>query len=118
MDQGEIKGKIATKCHEYIFLGPDAQKWLEDEGIDLGTENLNEELLPITGGARQPRVIVKDFEIAGPDVDKQTPQQIRKCFRNVWRLNQLGIYNRDVRAEVFRTGWIVDFDMTYTLIGA
>ncbi|KAH8165565.1 hypothetical protein CIB48_g2713 [Xylaria polymorpha] len=103
MDQGEIKGKIATKCHEYIFLGPDAQKWLEDEGIDLGTENLNEELLPITGGARQPRVIVKDFEIAGPDVDKQTPQQIRKCFRNVWRLNQLGIYNRDVRAEVFRT---------------
>ncbi|KAI0910366.1 kinetochore Sim4 complex subunit FTA2-domain-containing protein [Ustulina deusta] len=114
-DKGEIRGEIAVKCHGYIFLNADAQRWLEDQGFDLGTDSLNDELLPIIGGAGQPRAIVKDFEIAGPDLDKQTPQQIRTSFRSVWLLNQLGIYNRDVRAENFRNGWLVDFDTSYTL---
>lgn len=30
-------------------------------------------------------------------------------------LNKLGIYNRDVRADNFRNGWLVDFDISYTL---
>ncbi|KAI1355101.1 kinetochore Sim4 complex subunit FTA2-domain-containing protein [Xylaria sp. FL0043] len=115
MDKGEIRGKIATKCHGYTFLNADTQRWLEDQGIDLGTERLNDELLPIVGGAGRPRAIVKDFEIAGPALSYQTPQQIRKSFRNVWLLNKLGINNRDVRAENFRNGWLIDFDMSYTL---
>ncbi|KAI0537761.1 kinetochore Sim4 complex subunit FTA2-domain-containing protein [Xylaria digitata] len=114
-DKGEIRGKIATKCHGYIFLDAEARRWLEDQGIDLGTEILNNELMPIVGGARQPRAIVKDFETAGPNLNKQTPQQIRKSFRSVRPLNKLGIYNRDVRADNFRNGWLVDFDTSYTL---
>ncbi|GAP93410.2 hypothetical protein SAMD00023353_12500040 [Rosellinia necatrix] len=114
-DKGEITGKIATKCHGYIFLGAKDQRWLEDQGINLGTENLNDELLPIIGGAGKPRAIVKDFEIAGPSLNARAPQQIRKMFRNIWLLNRLGIYNRDVRAENFRDGWLVDFDISYTL---
>ncbi|KAI1123663.1 kinetochore Sim4 complex subunit FTA2-domain-containing protein [Nemania abortiva] len=114
-DRGEVTGKIATKCRGYIFLNADDQRWLENEGIDLGTEILSDELLPIVGGAGRPRAIVKDFEIAGTDFDKQTPQQIRSSFRNVWLLNKLGIFNRDIRAENFRNGWLVDFDTSYTL---
>ncbi|KAI1111772.1 kinetochore Sim4 complex subunit FTA2-domain-containing protein [Nemania sp. NC0429] len=114
-DKGEITEKIATKCHGYLFLDADAQRWLENEGIDLGTENVDDELLSILGGAGRPRAIVKDFEAAGPDLDKQTPQQIRRIFRRVWLLNKLGIYNRDVRADNFRNGWLVDFDSSYTL---
>lgn len=114
-DKGEIREKVATKCHGYIFLNAHAQRWLEDEGIHLGTENLTDELLPIVGGAGRPRAIVKDFEIAGPDLSIQTPQQIRRIFRRVWLLNKLGIYNRDVRADNFRNGWLVDFDISYTL---
>ncbi|KAJ2986733.1 hypothetical protein NUW58_g4888 [Xylaria curta] len=115
VDKGEIREKIAVNCHGYIFLNADAQKWLDDQGFDLGAETLDSKLFPIVGGAGKPRAIIKDFEIAGPDVDKQTPQQIRKSFRRVWLLNQLGIYNRDVRAENFRNGWLVDFDTSYTL---
>ncbi|KAI1274550.1 kinetochore Sim4 complex subunit FTA2-domain-containing protein [Xylaria sp. FL0933] len=115
MDKGEISGKIATKCHGYTFLNADTQRWLEDQGIYLGTERLNDELLPIVGGAGRPRAIVKDFEIAGPALSNQTPQQIRNSFRNVRQLNTLGIYNRDVRAENFRNGWLIDFDLSYTL---
>ncbi|KAI0405748.1 kinetochore Sim4 complex subunit FTA2-domain-containing protein [Xylaria palmicola] len=115
LDKGDIREKIAAKCHGYIFLDADAQRWLENQGIDLGTDMLNEELIPIVGGAGRPRAIVKDFEIAGPALDKQTPLQIRKCFRRVWLLNKLGIYNRDVREDNFRNGWLVDFDTSYTL---
>ncbi|KAI1427510.1 kinetochore Sim4 complex subunit FTA2-domain-containing protein [Xylaria sp. FL1777] len=115
VDKGEVREKIAVNCHGYLFLGADDQRWLEDQGIYLGTERLNDELLPIIAGAGKPRALVKDFEIAGPELNKQTPQQIRKIFRRVWLLNQLGIYNRDVRAENFRNGWLVDFDTAYTL---
>lgn len=84
-DRGEIREKIATKCHGYIFLDGDAQRWLEGQGIDLGTESVPDDLLPIMGGAGRPRaIIVKDFEVAGPDLDEQTPQRIRKSFRSVW----------------------------------
>ncbi|KAI0545829.1 kinetochore Sim4 complex subunit FTA2-domain-containing protein [Xylaria curta] len=115
VDRGEIREKIAAKCHGYIFLNADDEKWLTSHGIDLGIEILNDELRQIVGGGGKPRAIVKDFEIAGPDLEKQTPQQIRRSFRSIWQLNQLGIYNRDVRAENFRNGWLVDFDTSYTL---
>ncbi|KAI0874570.1 kinetochore Sim4 complex subunit FTA2-domain-containing protein [Hypoxylon argillaceum] len=114
-DQGEVREKVATKCHGYMFLDEEAQRWLEGEGIDLGAESLTDELLPIIGGAGRPRAIVKEFEIAGPDLDEQTPQQIRKSYRSIKLLNQMGIYNRDVRAENFRNGWVVDFDTSFTL---
>ncbi|KAK5628965.1 hypothetical protein RRF57_004680 [Xylaria bambusicola] len=114
MNSREIRGKIATKCHGYMFLDAEAQ-WLEEQGFDLRTNRLNDELLSIVRGARWPRAIVKDFEIAGLDLDKQTPQQIWKSLWSVCRLNQLGIYDRGVREENFRNGWLVDFDLSYSL---
>ncbi|KAI0095527.1 kinetochore Sim4 complex subunit FTA2-domain-containing protein [Nemania sp. FL0031] len=114
-DKGEVREKLATKCHGYIFLDKDAQNWLEGEGIDLGTEWLNDEVVSIIAGGGRPRALVKDFESAGPGLDEQTEQQIRTIFRRVCLLNNLGIYNRDVRAENFRNGWLVDFDTSYTL---
>ncbi|KAI1739228.1 kinetochore Sim4 complex subunit FTA2-domain-containing protein [Xylaria scruposa] len=115
VDRGEIREKIAAKCHGYIFLNSIDEKWLINHGIDLGTKILDDQLRQIVGGAGKPRAIVKDFEIAGPDLDEQTPQQIRRSFRSIWQLNQLGIFNRDVRTENFRNGWLVDFDTSYTL---
>lgn len=50
-DQGEVREKVATKCHGYMFLDEEAQRWLEGEGIDLGAESLTDELLPIIGKA-------------------------------------------------------------------
>ncbi|KAJ3578579.1 hypothetical protein NPX13_g1990 [Xylaria arbuscula] len=113
--KGEIRGKIAAKCHGYLFLNTDAQRWLRTNGYDLGAGYFSDDLLAMQGGFGRPRAIVKDLEIEGPGVADQTPQQIRKSFWAVRQLNLLGIYNRDVRAENFRNGWLVDFDMSCTI---
>ena len=113
--KGGIRGKIATKYHGYIFLDANAQRWLEERGFDLGAKSLDNELLAIHGGFGRPRAIVKDFEIEGRVFKEQTPHRVRNSFWSVRQLNLLRIYNRNIRKENFRNGWLVDFGISCTM---
>ncbi|KAI3338388.1 kinetochore Sim4 complex subunit FTA2-domain-containing protein [Ustulina deusta] len=101
---------LAVKCHGYMFLKKNDQLALEKKGCYFGADLLDDKILRASGGNGRVRVIVKDLE---PDVGLNA-RKIRKAFERVYALNQLKIYNRDVRAANFVNCRLVDFGLSWT----
>ncbi|KAI0868281.1 kinetochore Sim4 complex subunit FTA2-domain-containing protein [Hypoxylon argillaceum] len=105
------KQVLAVKCHGYMFLSKQDQLKLEKRGCDFGAEFLDDKLLRASGGDGRVRAIVKDLE---PDTGPLDAKNIRTAFARVRALNELGIYNRDIRAQNFVNCRLVDFGLAWT----
>lgn len=107
----KIKDQLAVKCHGYIYLGDRDKKKLEDMGLDLGTEVLDDKLRRALDGGGRVRAILKDL---APSQTSVNSKNVREALWRVRKLNELKIYNRDIRAENFRCGKLVDFGSSWT----
>ena len=103
--------KLAVKCHGYIFLSKKDEKYLQEQGIDLGSHLLDNKLRRATGGQGRIRAIVKDL---APENKPINNSNLTEALRKVKQLNELKIYNRDIRAENFKGPHIVDFGSSWT----
>jgi hypothetical protein len=101
-EKGLLKRQIAVPCHGFLLLKQSDKSVLETRGIDLGIG---------TRGATEVRAIVKDVAPEDTGVNAKTLGMI---LRDLRFLNKLKIYNRDVRAENFRGGKLVDFGSSWT----
>lgn len=110
-DRLGIRDQLAVKCHGYIYLGDEDKSRLERMGLDLGTEVLDEKLRRALDGGGRVRAIVKDL---APSRTSVTSRNVRAALWRVRKLNELEIYNRDIRAENFVGGRLVDFGSSWT----
>jgi hypothetical protein len=106
-----IEDQLAVKCHGYIYLGDGDKKRLERTGLDFGTEVLDAKLRRALDGGGRVRAIVKDVAPLPTSVNSRN---VRAALRRVRKLNELQIYNRDIRAENFIGGKLVDFGLLWT----
>ena len=106
-----IKDQLAVKCHGYIYLGDGDKKKLQEIGLDLGTDVLDEKLRQALDGGGRVRAIVKDLALSHTSVNSRN---VRAALERVRKLNELQIYNRDIRAENFVGGKLVDFGSSWT----
>ena len=106
--QGKLTYDIAILCHGYIYLDEKYRKTLEDLGVVLDEESLASQppasLPPI-------RAILKELASDDSGVNADTAYSV---LRSIKKLHSLGIYNRDVRADNFRDGLLVDFGRSRT----
>ncbi|KAI1128712.1 kinetochore Sim4 complex subunit FTA2-domain-containing protein [Nemania abortiva] len=102
---------LAVKCHGYIFLSKQDQLELEKRGCDFEGDSLDDGILRASGGNGRVRAIVKDLE---PETGPIDAKNIRTAFARVHAINELGIYNRDVRAQNFVNCRLVDFGLAWT----
>ena len=104
----KVKYDIAILCHGYIYLDEKYRKILEDLGAVLDEESLAVQpqtpLPPI-------RAILKELASDDSGINEDTAYSV---LRSIKKLNSLGIYNRDVRADNFRDGLLVDFGRSRT----
>ncbi|KAI1291663.1 kinetochore Sim4 complex subunit FTA2-domain-containing protein [Xylaria venustula] len=84
--------KLAIPCHGYLFLTKKDERWLRRDGISFGSRRLSKEYRPPHLNTNLVRAIVKDFE----------------------RLNDIQVYNGDVRGDNFKGGFLVDFGTSQT----
>jgi hypothetical protein len=110
-EKGILKRQIVVPCHGYIFLKERDEQMLEERGVDLGRDALDDEFRQVAGEDDRARAIVKDF---APEDTGVHAKNLRKILRGIRSLNKLGIYNRDIRAENFKNGRLVDFGSSWT----
>ncbi|KAI1176028.1 kinetochore Sim4 complex subunit FTA2-domain-containing protein [Nemania sp. FL0916] len=106
-----VREKLVVPCHGYLFLNKKDEMWLKRDGVDLGSKHLSKEYHPTLVDPTLVRAIVKDFE---PRPSGLTSKNVRQALRRVKRLNEIGIYNGDVRGDNFRGGYLVDFGTAQT----
>ncbi|KAJ8115218.1 hypothetical protein ONZ43_g4717 [Nemania bipapillata] len=106
-----IKEKLAVPCHGYLFLTKRDESWLERDGVDLGSRHISKEFRPPSIDTNLARAIVKDFE---PRPSGLNSKNIRPALRRLKRLNELQVYNGDIRGDNFRGGYLVDFGTSQT----
>lgn len=91
-----------VKCRGYMFLDEEVERCLKENGYYLQTDVLDDKIRPAVGGEGRPRAIVKDIEVSGEPLTKQSNHNIRNSFRRIRLLNTLKIYDQGMRAEDFR----------------
>ncbi|KAI1159542.1 kinetochore Sim4 complex subunit FTA2-domain-containing protein [Nemania serpens] len=106
-----IKEKLAVRCHGYLFLTKRDVRQLERDGVDLGSGSISKELRPPLFDTTLVRAIVKDFESRPSGLNSRN---VRQALRRLRRLNEIQVYNRDIRGENFRGGYLVDFGTSQT----
>jgi hypothetical protein len=106
-----IREKLAVPCHGYLFLTRRDERRLKRDGIDLGSRSLSKELRPPLLDTNLVRAIVKDFE---PRPSGLNSKNVRQALRKLKQLNEIQVYNGDVRGENFRGGYLVDFGTSQT----
>ncbi|KAI0450503.1 hypothetical protein F5B21DRAFT_428145 [Xylaria acuta] len=82
-----------------------------EEGIDLCTDIIDDDLQLALGGDLRARAIVKDLETGNSGLNKNN---IGQAWINVSLMNSLKIYNRDVREENSMNGRIDDLGASWT----
>ncbi|KAK8074980.1 kinetochore Sim4 complex subunit FTA2-domain-containing protein [Apiospora hydei] len=100
-----------VKCHGYLYLSKDDEAFLTELGVDLGIDILDDSLRKALGHGGRVRAIVKDM---APESSGVTARSLTKVLRRVRALNQLDVFNRDIRLENFRGGLLVDFGSSWT----
>ncbi|KAI1131773.1 kinetochore Sim4 complex subunit FTA2-domain-containing protein [Nemania abortiva] len=106
-----IREKLAVPCHGYLFLTKRDEMRLKRDGVNLGSRSLSEELRPPHLDTTLVRAIVKDFE---PRPSGLNSKNVRLALRKVRRLNEIRVYNGDIRGDNFRGGYLVDFGTSQT----
>ncbi len=106
-----LKRDVAVPCHGYFFLQEQDAQLLRENGVDLNGGAVDDELLRVNGEDGRVRAIVKDFVPADAGVNTRS---LRKILRDIRSLNKLGVYIRDIRADNFKAGQLVDFGLSRT----
>jgi hypothetical protein len=109
---GRIKDALAKKtllrnpampCHGYLLL---------DEGDEASLAKWNLLFRSDSSANREPlRAIVKKLGVGGTGV---TARRQAKLCRDLQQLHKLRIFNRDVRADNYQDGLLVDFGSSIT----
>ncbi|KAK8016218.1 hypothetical protein PG993_014407 [Apiospora rasikravindrae] len=110
-DKSGSKETLAIECHGYLYLSKDDETFLTELGVDLGIDILDDSLRKALGRGGRVRAIVKDM---APETSGVATRSLTKVLRKVRALNQLDIFNRDIRLENFRGGLLVDFGSSWT----
>lgn len=87
---------------------------LEQSGVDLEEDCLDDELGQPLGDPQHPRpirAIVKKLASPNSGLDKDSVGRMLKSIRE---LNKLQIYNKDIRKDNFRDEKLVDFGSSWT----
>ncbi|KAI0406994.1 kinetochore Sim4 complex subunit FTA2-domain-containing protein [Xylaria palmicola] len=106
-----IREKLAVPCHGYLFLTKRDESRLRRDGVNLGSGSLNKELRPSLFNTNLVRAIVKDFE---PRPSGPNSKNVRQALRRLKRLNEIKVYNGDIRGDNFKGGYLVDFGTSQT----
>ncbi|PHH91535.1 hypothetical protein CDD83_81 [Cordyceps sp. RAO-2017] len=135
--KGMLKREVAVRCEGFLLLQDEDRKILEGKGVDFEGQDVAESGDCDSGGGdvddqkqeeqkdfvgrpqkpgkrqgRQPvRAIVK--ELASPESGVEA-WSLRRILRDIRLLNQLKIYNRDIRKDNFRDEKLVDFGSSWT----
>lgn len=109
-----LKSNITTDCYGYILLDKDNEEILrETMKVDLPIPNPAYQLQ--TYEQNRPRAIVKDLIENSAPFD-ETVSSLRRILLGIVELNTTGrIFNRDIQADNFRGGRLVDFGSAFTL---
>ncbi|KAI0973682.1 kinetochore Sim4 complex subunit FTA2-domain-containing protein [Xylaria arbuscula] len=109
-----IKGfreKLAVPCHGYLFLTKRDEMWLRRDGISFGSRSISEEYRPPHLDTNLIRAIVKDFD---PRPSGLNSRNVRQALHRLRRLNDIQVYNGDIRGDNFKGGYLVDFGTSQT----
>jgi len=110
-EKGRLKRSIAIPCHGYLLLQEEDLQALRDRGVDLGEDDIDDEARQLLGCGQHARAIVKD--IASNDTGI-CAKNMRRVLADIRQLNQLKIYNKDIRSQNYRDGLLVDFGSSWT----
>ncbi|KAH8744627.1 kinetochore Sim4 complex subunit Fta2, partial [Diaporthe sp. PMI_573] len=108
---GTLKDNPALPCYGYMILRPEDDEFLHQNGVQLSGEHSGADSHNSSETPCATRAIVK--KLAGP-ASGLTVRRQGKVLRDILILNRLGIYNRDVRADNYRDGLLVDFGSSVT----
>ncbi|KAI1345574.1 kinetochore Sim4 complex subunit FTA2-domain-containing protein [Xylaria sp. FL0043] len=98
--------KLAVRCHGYVFLPRAVEQQIERQfGISDWNRKAEDEGSPL-------RAIVKDYIKWKTVCGRKTYGAMRK---NLEELNELGIYNMDVRKANYLGGRLFDFSIAITV---
>lgn len=100
-----------VKSHGFLFLHERDQKVLDDRGVDLELDDIDNAWQRAMPGGRRPRAIVKDIASSQHGVNEASAKSL---LTGLARLNNCGIYNMDVHLDNFRDGKLVDFGSSWT----
>lgn len=113
-DKGVLKEQVAIPCLGYILLQDKHRMTLEESGIDLEEDCLDDDVQQTPEAidqARPVRAIVKELASQDSGVNSST---VRRILKDIKTLNKLEIFNRDIRRENFRGGKLIDFGSSWT----
>lgn len=96
---------LAVRCHGYAFLSATLEHRIRQQfGISNWNRHLEDEGQPL-------RAIIKDYIVYNSVCGRKKFPKMRE---NVLKLNELGIYNMDIREDNYRGGRLFDFSLAIT----
>lgn len=108
---GTLTSSPAVPCYGYIYLSEADEQLLESRGIYLGG-NYSDSEDEHPPAQKQPlRALVKKL---GSSKSGVTVRKQGKIYTGILQLNLLKIYNRDIRADNYSDGLLVDFGSSMT----
>ncbi|POR37636.1 Uncharacterized protein TPAR_02165 [Tolypocladium paradoxum] len=113
-EKGTLKRQIAIPCRGFILLHDDHRRMLEKRGFNLDDECLDDDVdfwSPDSAPRARVRSIVKELTSQDSGVNSRN---LKRILRDIKQLNKLEIYNRDIRIDNFRDGYLVDFGSART----
>ncbi|KAI1422755.1 kinetochore Sim4 complex subunit FTA2-domain-containing protein [Xylaria sp. FL1777] len=107
-----VRHQIAVKCYGYLLLDERDKRWLLDQGHDLETDLLDNDVREALEGDTRVRAIVKHLDMRPSLLHAGN---IRRAWKSVQLLNEsLKIYNMDIKADNFIGFRLVDFGSSWT----
>ena len=106
---GKLKQQLVIPCRGFIFLSDKDKKSLEMKGYDLGEDCLDSTSL--TNFSTKCRALVKDLATDSPGIHSKN---LKKILKDIRTLNELQIFNLDIRMDNYRDGKLVDFGSSWT----
>ncbi|KAI9149999.1 hypothetical protein HJFPF1_09749 [Paramyrothecium foliicola] len=112
LDNKALAANPAMPCYGYILLQQKDEEILLEKGLNLRHDLTDSDTEEQTPEKSPIRALVK--KLASPASGVTTRRQAKICM-DLLKLNELQIYNRDIRAENYRDGLLVDFGSSITL---
>lgn len=97
--------KLAVRCHGWAFLPETLERRIHDDfGINDWNRHEEHQGQPL-------RAILKDYIVYNSVCGRR---RFSKMKENIIELNELGIYNMDIREDNYRGGRLFDFSLAIT----
>lgn len=113
--RGTLTREVAIPCFGFIYLGDEHRPMLEQSGVELEEDCLDDELSQPEDHPQHPRpirAIVK--KLASSNSGLNNKGSVGRMLKSIKELNRLQIYNKDIRKDNFRDEKLVDFGSSWT----